>query len=125
MAKKTAEPPDARIDDAEAALARGEDPKDTRTPAEKKADADAARDPDRIADAPVGVPSSDPQGPSLAPPAPPHEPQATGVVEPAATWSPPGGHIVTDDKDYIVWVGNQRYEHVSEAPDGRWVYKPS
>ena len=45
---------------------------------------------------------------------------------PAAAWTPPEGHIVGAVRGgYFVYVGSQRYEHVSEAPDGRWVYKPS
>jgi len=40
-------------------------------------------------------------------------------------WQPPAGHVVTDDKTLFILIGGARYEHVSEAPDGRWVYKRS
>lgn len=53
------------------------------------------------------------------PPAPPEE--AAPVVE----WEPPEGYLVTNDDTFIIWVNGTRYEHVSEAPDGRWVYRPS
>ena len=45
---------------------------------------------------------------------------------PAAVWTPPEGCVVgAAAGGYYLWIGKQRYEHVSEAPDGRWVYKPS
>lgn len=44
---------------------------------------------------------------------------------PVVAWRPPEGHIVSDERTYILWVDGVRYEHVSEAPDGRWVYRPS
>jgi len=31
----------------------------------------------------------------------------------------------THDRDFTVWVGGVRYEHVAETPDGRWVYAKS
>lgn len=40
-------------------------------------------------------------------------------------WEPPEGGVVTEDRNYIIWVDGVRYEHVSEAPDGRWVYARS
>ncbi len=50
---------------------------------------------------------------------------AEAPAEPEAPWVPPAGCIVTNDTTYIVWIDGTRYEHVSEAPDGRWVYRRS
>lgn len=38
-------------------------------------------------------------------------------------WTPPKGYIVRDGKDYLVTENGVSYHHVSEAPDGRWVYQ--
>jgi hypothetical protein len=43
----------------------------------------------------------------------------------ADTWDVPEGCIVSEAKSYTLWVDGTRYEHVSEAPDGRWVYARS
>ena len=32
--------------------------------------------------------------------------------------------IVSDEKSYHIKVSGQRYVHVGEAADGRWVYRP-
>jgi hypothetical protein len=46
------------------------------------------------------------------------------VAAPAApAWEPPEGHIVSDEKTYYLRVDGQRYVHVGDAPDGRWVYR--
>lgn len=46
------------------------------------------------------------------------------VPTPDAQWEPPPGHYVSDDeKTYYIRVGGQRFVHVDEAPDGRWVYR--
>lgn len=39
------------------------------------------------------------------------------------SWEPPEGHIVSDEKTYYIRVDGQRYVHVGDAPDGRWVYR--
>lgn len=44
---------------------------------------------------------------------------------PPDAWTPPEGCIVRDERTFILWVEDVRYEHVSEAPDGRWVYQRS
>lgn len=43
----------------------------------------------------------------------------------AQVWAPPDGDLVANSRARYVWVGTDRYEHVSEAPDGRWVYRKS
>ena len=48
---------------------------------------------------------------------------ASEEPEPPAAWEPPAGHIVSDEKTYYIRVDGQRYVHVGDAPDGRWVYR--
>jgi hypothetical protein len=47
---------------------------------------------------------------------------------PPDAWQPPAGCIVSDapegERTYHLRVGGVRYVHVSDAPDGRWVYQP-
>jgi hypothetical protein len=51
-------------------------------------------------------------------------PDVAPVVPP---WEPPEGHIVSDEPEgsrtYYLRVDGQRYVHVGEAPDGRWIYR--
>lgn len=66
----------------------------------------------------------------VVPPAPPVAVVAPVAPEPAvevasAEWAPPEGCLVLDDRTYFAYVNGVRYEHVSEAPDGRWVYRQS
>lgn len=46
------------------------------------------------------------------------EPETT-----APAWEPSPGEIVSDEREYHIRVSGKRYVHVSEAPDGRWVYR--
>lgn len=43
----------------------------------------------------------------------------------APEWQPPNGCLVSDARNFTLWLDGVRYEHVSEAPDGRWVYQRS
>jgi hypothetical protein len=46
-------------------------------------------------------------------------------LDPLPAWEPPEGHIVLSEvKSFTLLIDGIRYEHVSEAPDGRWVYAP-
>lgn len=103
----------AHREEAEAALARGEEPKDTRTAAEKRKDAaDAA---------------------AVAALAPPTEPSYTdgptdGKVHRILVWQE---GETTPDLEYLhehahareVTIGGQPYDHANTAPDGTWVYR--
>lgn len=54
-------------------------------------------------------------------------PAAALVSEPAPppSWAPSDGEVVTEDKNVFIRIDGVRYEHVSDAPDGRWVYRRS
>jgi hypothetical protein len=139
MAKKTPNaPPDterARTDAADAALARGEAPKDTRTDAEKKSDKRAAAlDPDagKTFHGPADAVSAAARPEAVVNQESVHvivDTPINTVVAPAelveapAEWEPPPGHIVSDEKTYYLRVDGQRFVHVGDAPDGRWVYR--
>jgi hypothetical protein len=45
--------------------------------------------------------------------------------EPPAVWAPPEGQIISDERAFRIRHDGVVYEHVSEAPDGRWVYARS
>ncbi len=89
-----------------------------------------------IADTPAELPEPDPlpePGPAApAEPVPPPAPESSAPepepVEAAPpVWVLPPNCIVSDDPEgtrlYKVRVDGQQYRHVSEAPDGRWVYE--
>ncbi len=82
-------------------------------------DPDADPLPD-VLDDPDGTP------PELVPPPAPESSDAVPQFA-ASEWTPPENCIVSDDPEgtrlYKIRVGGSYYRHVSEAPDGRWVYE--
>lgn len=49
---------------------------------------------------------------------------AAAPVPDSADWCPPAGYLVSDERTFRIRVEGVLFEHVSEAPDGRWVYAP-
>jgi hypothetical protein len=85
-------------------------------------------DVDLPAELPETEPSSEPSDEPL--PDVLDDPEGTppsAPVEAAPEWAPPANCIVSDDPEgtrlYKIRVGGHYYRHVSDAPDGRWVYE--
>lgn len=53
------------------------------------------------------------------------KPESPKPSPPEPAWQAPEGYIVSEARTFLLVVDNVRYEHVSEAPDGRWVYQRS
>jgi hypothetical protein len=52
----------------------------------------------------------------------------TSAPEPVAppaplAWQPDADELVRDGRDFAITVNGERYTHVSDAPDGRWIYR--
>lgn len=78
----------------------------------------------------VWVPEPDPVVEAPKPPRIPHPDEGPVMPKYVPTYSPYGGDglYAADhrlDKDLFVMIRGERYEHVSETEDGRWVYRKS
>ena len=100
MAKKKS-PPDIDVNETPAELPDADD-----------------RAPGEVVDVNVGAPAWPPGDTGMGEPTPPPAIESQSVA-----WTPPAHCIVTDDTTYKIRVDGQNYRHVSEAPDGRWVYE--
>lgn len=113
MAKKKDDDTDT-IADAEAALARGETPEDTRTAAEKRSDAKAAADAESEP-AVKGYTDGPVEGKT-------HRILVSlEGLEDQEYWTDPplnGGAGVRE-----VLIGGKPFDHVNTTPDGTWVYR--
>lgn len=96
----------------------------------------------KIAEPPVVVKESAPIVPAVIedvavpvveapkPPRIPHPDEGPVMPKYVPTYSPHGGDglYAADhrlDKDLFIMIRGERYEHVSETEDGRWVYRKS
>lgn len=64
----------------------------------------------------------------VEPVAPPPEPVPEPIPPPPPAppaWEPPEGCLVRPASGLLIKVDGVRYEHVSEAPNGDWVYRRS